>query len=62
MQKGPMGSSVRQCIIGLPNALKSSTGESPFNLCYGAEVVMPTELKYTTMRLDIIVDPNHIEA
>lgn len=35
--------------------------ESPFGLCYGAEVALPTELKYPYIKIEIFADPSHAQ-
>lgn len=37
------------------------TDESPFSLCYGAEIILLAELSYTMTRADIF-NPTHEES
>ena len=41
---------------------RSSTGESPFSLCYGTEAIIPTEIAHPTLRSKVVEAPNHNEA
>ncbi|KAL5706920.1 Suppressor of RPS4-RLD 1 [Ranunculus cassubicifolius] len=41
---------------------RSSTGESPFSLCYGSEAIIPTEIAHPTMRSRIVETEEHRDA
>lgn len=38
---------------------RMATSKSLFNLCYGVEVILPTELLFSTPKSEIVTDPPH---
>lgn len=54
--KRSLGNWAQFRLMGVSNYPSSSTGASPFSLCYRAKAVMPIEYQYPTSRSDVIKD------
>lgn len=47
-----MGRQAAICVMGVLHDARRSTGETPFSMMYGSEVVIPLEKGFPTMRFD----------